>query len=734
MKNKQLFSFIILLALMVNFGLPSYSLAEVGEGLNLSAPIAVRTCNISDPLACVGQMAKVFLGGAATMVGGIGGTIAESADNIPIINSLQSSFNDFKKVVEMGPLEIFYEILGALFRIFGALISFEILIVSFLLSPDTFQYATSPAVQAGFYVCLQLANGLLAIGMVILANKFILGMESYGNLKSLSKYLVTALLINFSLMFCSYAIGLSNFLTIAFLNASVAPQGAPTSAIARSVAIQNQFAQMFSGVAEDYGCADDQECDTFSSVAISLVLVLVSILIILILAAMIVSFLMRVIFLWLYMMVVPLAYASETVFSGFSIPGMSLSGQWNTWLKGFVKWISFGPIMAGVLWFTMLIMNAFLETGTIFNAQGDLAIILNSFQRILGPIAALVLLYQGYEFAHSSSSGVPGFVDKAIQSTISYDKGALTIMGRNAATEFKNSFSKIGGTFANSGVGKMLQNRAPAFISNPLSKAAEKRRDLNKESIKEGVSYWARRYENARNDKERQLVLEQASSLAAGTPILKGKAGRIVRPDDMAEAFQFVMSNSDGRELHAKTLAKNLAGRKGEQLENSVQKINDWAKQRGASGQVKVEDLYAFNPLLAIRTVNGKEDKSAMIKYANRMSVDDLAALDKDKIVSVLPYIANASTLLKLVEKTAGDPDKSGMIMKTVEDKVISSTALTQSWQKSYDVGLILENLSATGSGDAKASADKLLAHLRSAEAKKDEAGKKKSGGGPSTA
>ncbi len=563
-------------------------------------------CPLSEMFSS-GDKAGLCLAGYAAAVGLASYEIAGN-----IVDSVETAVEDTLSIFDLSVTAIFGKIVVLIGQITGFIVAQEMYMMVFFMSPDTFQYATFPAVQAGFYVSLQIANGLLAIGLVILANKFILGMESYSNLQSLTKYLVTALLINFSLVMASYIIGVSNFLTIAFLNQATAPiiGGTTENYATRLMATMNQLSEVFSGLVTDTG---DLAQTSVANITTILVLIIFSMFLIMILAAIIVSLLTRVIALWTLMMVVPLAIAADTVFSGMTIPGVPVgSGNFNKWLSSFIKWVSFGPIMAGVIWFVFLVLGQFSQSfSPAWANDPNVGIIMATLGKTFGLLTAMILFYQGYTFAHSSSSGVPKFVDGAVRNVFSYGEKGLQFTG-------KTQFGKVGTKVTDSA--KSIWTGVKGRFGSQATKAkiAEESMKEKKDAVSTRASQLTSLYNFAGSPEEQKGVLGSAVETYMTT-----------KDDSERNAnLSFILAQKGGKKLLADAMAKKAisSGLEGESLDKDLKSKEFEAKQNGVA--FDSGDVYKSNPLLKAKKEGNLEDVNKFM--GEKMSGEELGELSKE--------------------------------------------------------------------------------------------------------
>lgn len=353
--------------------------------------------------------------------------------------------------------------IGMLANVMNAIATLEVFFIVAFAHPALFKFATAPFVHTGWYVSLQIANLLLVLGLMYLANKFILGKEKFGDYTKLIKYITYAIFINFSLSIASFFIGISNYLTLAFLNLGGASTETHISSTPPTVwDIAVNFGNRLAGVFESLASLNDVgNASAISSIANGLVLVLFSIMLVIILGAIAFGFIRRVIMLWVLMMIMPLAYVLDIV--GVNIGGKIGAGASKLWQDNFMKQLSFGPIMAFGLWFTLLIMARVGEAYTNIEAGGEFTDIFQSIQHIIQPIVFIVLLVfvftqataisgqtgKGFDKAMGWAQNLP---QKAGEGIKKWTKEGAQYMGAQASKGFFDS--KTGQSLKNSLAGK----------------------------------------------------------------------------------------------------------------------------------------------------------------------------------------------------------------------------------------------------------------------------------------
>jgi hypothetical protein len=312
-----------------------------------------------------------------------------------------------------------FDILNRL--ILTRIIKLEAMLIPWLMSPNTFQFASSPLVHAGWYMSLQIANMFLVLGMLILGNKVILGIESLGDYKKLIQYVIAAIIINFSLSLAGMAIGISNAITQYF-----------TGLLGPGADITNRLLQMTSVYS-----AMMADTDNVLVVAFLLFLAInMMALLALIFGAILFTLVKRIIVLWIALIFLPIAYVMGT-FNPVKIKGAT--SAWSDWQSQFMNALMFPPLMAFFLWFTFLVMNRARDLYSASNYDDQ-----SWIQRLLQAAVFTGILVFGFRTANEASGKSAGFIGSLIEKTA---KGwGLPEMTLKAGEQ---TFKKIGANINN---------------------------------------------------------------------------------------------------------------------------------------------------------------------------------------------------------------------------------------------------------------------------------------------
>ena len=466
--------------------------------------------------------------------------------------------------------------------VMNAIATLEVFFIVAFAHPALFKFATAPFVHTGWYVSLQLANLLLVLGLIYLANKFILGQEKFGDYSKLIKYITYAVFINFSLSIASFFIGISNYLTLAFLNLGGASTDTHISSTPPTVwDIAVNFGNRLAGVFESLASLNDAgNASAISSIANGLVLVLFSIMLVIILGAIAFGFIRRVITLWLLMMIMPLAYVLDIV--GVNIGGKIGPGASKLWQDSFMKQLTFGPIMAFGLWFVLLIMARVGEAYTNIETGGEFTDTFQSIQHIIQPIVFIVILVFAFTQASSIAGGAGKGFDKAMGWAQNLPQKAGEKIGKwtkeGAQYMGAQAGKKITGTKA--GESFIAANAGKRGLGGKLAGAFQKWGDSSSKIL----SGRADQYTGAVNSMSKEKLLDAANDTARTEPF---RAAAFARLQEKHSDFLAYQPGVD--EAKIKNMEK-LAKKYGKKFE-----ADDVFKYRpsllGAGNEAKQRDL-----------------------------------------------------------------------------------------------------------------------------------------------
>lgn len=212
--------------------------------------------------------------------------------------------------------------------------------MSLLLEPGFWGgISTNPAVTAGFAASIELVNIIFSVALVIMAIGTILSLKSYKINELITKFIIVALLINFTLVIAGSILDLANYLSLFFLNLTAKSAGG---------GIVTAWNGIFSGII-------NRTPDKVATTGILLITILINILL---LIAMIWAFGSIVISLFKrgFMLIVLLIISPFAVVASL-LPGKG-ADQWKKWKEAFLKYAFYGVyVTAGLYLGTVMLLS-----------------------------------------------------------------------------------------------------------------------------------------------------------------------------------------------------------------------------------------------------------------------------------------------------------------------------------------------------------------------------------------
>jgi hypothetical protein len=249
---------------------------------------------------------------------------------IPVL--LFGLFILFPDVVNASVGTVIATVLGwILYPIIWLMGQLVILLISILIGVAQYNdFLGSNAVSYGWTLVRDLCNMFFIVILLIIAFASILRIESY-NLKTwLPKLLIMAILINFSKLICGVFIDVAQVIMLTFVDAFKGMAGAN---LTEMLGISKVLSFETSGTDDVTGWT------ILGSVILALIFTIISVIVIL---SMLVMLAMRIIMIWIYVVLSPLAYLLA------SFPqGQSYSQRW--W-SDFSKNLIIGPVLAFFIW------------------------------------------------------------------------------------------------------------------------------------------------------------------------------------------------------------------------------------------------------------------------------------------------------------------------------------------------------------------------------------------------
>lgn len=266
--------------------------------------------------------------------------------NIALVIIFSIGFFSIAKVCCAGPID------GVIGAVLGTIASIIVELCGWFLNKtiasviDIASYngfINNPQIKYAWVVVRDLCNMFFILILLIIAFTTILRVESYPVKKLLPKLLIMAVLINFSRIICGLLIDFSQVIMLTFVNAFKDGGG-------NFVAYLNvdKFLQLVDKETKFWGESGISLTDiVVSYIAAILFMIIATITMV----AILIVFLMRMIMLWIYVVLSPLAFLLSA-FPG----GQKYAGQY--WGE-FSKYLINGPVLAFFIWLSLITLGSF---------------------------------------------------------------------------------------------------------------------------------------------------------------------------------------------------------------------------------------------------------------------------------------------------------------------------------------------------------------------------------------
>ena len=214
--------------------------------------------------------------------------------------------------------------------------NFLILVIGWLTQVASWsQFVNVPAVITGWTIIRDICNMFFILILLVIAFATILRFESYNIKNLLPKVIIAAILINFSRTICGLMVEMGQIVMLTFVNALGAGSGANNLVHLLGMHHMMSFAR-------DSADTGTLGMETLGGIAVAFIAALIAFIVI---CAMLGVLIMRVIMIWVYIVLSPLAFLL------FAFPHGK--GYASRWLSSFSKQIIVGPILAFFLWLAL---------------------------------------------------------------------------------------------------------------------------------------------------------------------------------------------------------------------------------------------------------------------------------------------------------------------------------------------------------------------------------------------
>ena len=241
--------------------------------------------------------------------------------------------------VENAIVQILGHILGFFTYVFGQIL---IKFIDILITVAQFNnFIDAPAVKTGWAITRDMANMFFIIGLLVMAIGTVFRIQEYRYNRLLQKFIIMAVLINFSKSIAGFFIDLSQVVMLTFVNAF---KGMAAGNLATGFGIENILS--LSSNASAAG-GDINFLSVVGALFAAFIMVFIATVVV---GIFVVVLLQRIIMLWIYVVLSPTAYMVAI------LPG-SLGSWWNSWWRDFSSYLIKGPVIAFFLWLALTVIS-----------------------------------------------------------------------------------------------------------------------------------------------------------------------------------------------------------------------------------------------------------------------------------------------------------------------------------------------------------------------------------------
>lgn len=211
----------------------------------------------------------------------------------------------------------------------------------------------NPAVVAGFGASVHIVNIVFSVILVVMAIGTILNLKSYRINDLITKFIVVALLINFTLVIAGSVIDLANYLSLYFLNL--------TQYSSAGGNIASAWVGIFSGVSN--------RASTGGTIGILLITILIDLLLLIAIAWAFGSILFSLIkrgFMMMFLLIL-----SPFAVVAYLLPAKGMGQWWEKWKQAFLKNTFYGVYVAAGLYLGTVMLQSLCQNFNASNSGGS---------------------------------------------------------------------------------------------------------------------------------------------------------------------------------------------------------------------------------------------------------------------------------------------------------------------------------------------------------------------------
>lgn len=525
-------------------------------------------------------------------------------------------------------------------------------------------FISEPSIVQAWVIVRDLCNMFFVLILLVIAFATILRIPNYEWKKLLPKLLIMAILINFSKTICGLLIDFSQVILLTFTNAF---SGGGGNFIAM-LGVEN-FLTVAKSKSDFWGINEGTLNLTNTVAAMMFVIILLIVATVAMVAIMIV-FLMRMIMLWIYIILSPLAY----LLMAFPA-GQKYASQW--W-SDFIKYLINGPVLAFFIWLALIVMSnpppfdksIFFDKGTLGSGADNQLIKALQGDTFIRFILAIGLLVGGLMISQQIGGIGSAMGMNMLNNLKSKGIGALkTAAGVPLAAGM--ALGKFG-LFKAGRMADTLQMKGQGLLAKGVSKVTKgyfgekyQAKSLNYRMIKEG---WDRGQAVKMRDYEGtkagawQDQFNRTTSASIGIPIVsqimrkKAEKQAKVHEDNMKK-------EQKGKEEDEVLLAKETNPAEQEKIKNRIkgreEKINE-EKVKMRDEINKSQTAWTLGKLPPQRRMRLQEQERGQEAYSRIAKEEDLS--EENKVHS-----------FQAADRAGNESDKRGYIMHLADSNSINA-------------------------------------------------------------
>jgi hypothetical protein len=296
-------------------------------------------------------------------------------------------------------------------------------------------FVNSAAVAQGWSICRDITNMFFILVLLVLAFGTILGVESWGIAKggsALTRLLIMAVVVNFSRTICGLIIDFGQVVMLTFVYGfKDAAGGNFTDAFGLTQILQTRTLNA------------NETVDTWG-IAISFLLALaMTVIALLVVVGMTVTLVMRVVYLWLLIVLSPIAFFLKAV------PGSKAASYYKEWWGKFTGLVVVGPVMAFTLWLSLLSVATPDLATRGFGASGPSDALSGGISQAFTTVSiqkfiiGICLMVAGWQLSQDISKETAGSLPSVAGAGKSLYKGAKSA----ASAAYRGGKSVAGGAY-----------------------------------------------------------------------------------------------------------------------------------------------------------------------------------------------------------------------------------------------------------------------------------------------